>query len=140
MIVLGIMVLYFALGVLTARKLVYEMMCTNEQSEIYGIPLEARLYTHSEYRSLIRGKVGDYGIIPDSAVPPSDLTIIVYKSFGWPLLWTLRTLHAMVMKGHKKTPGQREKELKECERKMRELEAQRDREWRNKLKEAGVEE
>lgn len=139
LIVLGILVSYVGLGILTARRLVYQGMCRNERTTYAGKKLEAKLYTSDDYKRIAR-EARPYAYISDSDVPASDMTIIAYKSFVWPGLWTFRVLRAMVMNGHRKTPGQREKELAEREKKMKELEAQREREWKNKLKEAGIEE
>lgn len=139
LIVLGVLVSYVGLGILTARKLVYQEMCRNERSKFMGVSLEAKLYTKADYCEIARKK-RPYGYLSDSEVPESDVTFIVYKSIVWPGLWTFRLLRAMVMNGHHKTPGQREKELAEREKKVKELEAQREREWKNKLKEAGIEE
>lgn len=140
MVVLGIVVLYLVIAILTARKLVYETMCINEKSTYLKVPLEAKLYSKSDYLRIAR-KVNDYRyVLSADEVPISDFTGIILRAGAWPLLWTLRALHAMVMNGHKQTPGQREKELKERERAMKKLEAQRDREWKSKLKEAGIEE
>lgn len=139
LIVLGILVSYVGLGILTARRLVYQEMCRNERATYAGKKLEARLYTNDDYKRIAR-EARPYGYISDSDVPASDMTFIAYKSIVWPGLWTFRVLRAMVMNGHRKTPGQREKELAEREKRMKELEAQREREWKNKLKEAGIEE
>jgi len=139
MIILGTLVLYLVIAILTARRLVYETMCINEKSTYLKVPLEAKLYSKSDYLRIAR-KVSDYRYVSADEVPISDYTGILLHAGAWPLLWTLRALHAMVMNGHKKTPGQREKELKEREREMKKLEAQCDREWKNKLKEAGIEE
>lgn len=137
MIALGLLFVYIVGTILTARRLVWKTMCRNELSTFCDIDLEPRLYSKKDYKKMASQKYR-YRYISDEQIPDSDFKNVVWFSLMWPGYLTGVSVRAMVMNGHRKTPGQREKELKEREKQMAELEAQRDKEWKDRLKEAGI--
>lgn len=150
---LGIFLGYSVAAILGARYEVYQTMLANERSKFMGTQLEAKLYSKSDLVR-IANKSPDfvnnagyrYRTIGKDDVPGSDYTRVVLAGIFWWAFLVGGTVKALVMNGHKKTPGQREADLKAREEaakieeaRLAELQKNYDEELDRKLREAGIE-
>lgn len=140
---------YFAGAVLTARHCVWRTMLKNERSGFAGQQLEAKLYSKSDLVRIANNSRADgfrYRNFDSSNVPPSDHTRVVMAGLFWWAYLVGGTVKVLVMSGHRKTPGQREADLKAREEaakieeaRLVELQKNCDEELDRKLREAGIE-
>lgn len=144
MIISIVLLGYFAAAILGARYEVYQTMLTNERAKFMGTKLEAKLYTKSDFVRMAN-KSGRYYNVSKTDVPASDYTRVVLAGMFWWIALIAGTLKVLVMNGHKKTPGQREAELKAREEaaeaneaRIAELEKKNNDELERKLREAGI--
>lgn len=152
LIALGIFLGYFAAAILGARCEVYRTMVNNESSKLAGVQLKARLYSKSDLVRIAndspkyRNAAGyQYRSVSKGQVPASDYTRVVMAGIFWWAFLICGAVKALVMNGHKKTPGQREADLKAREEaakieeaRLVELQKNYDEELDRKLREAGI--
>lgn len=139
-----VLVVYLTGFVVTARYLVYKMMCYNETATFYGVKLSARVYSAQELYQIAKKASGGYLYRRDGI--SGDWNYILTWAAGWPL-YTLKGLFMILTtKGLPKTPGQRENELRDREKmvrtrelQLRAMEEKNEKDFQNRLREAGIE-